>query len=96
MDILLSQKLFAICNRKQAKGRDFFDAIFLFGKTEVNYNYLKLKMDIRTPEELRKKLLERCKKLNMKEVADDVKPFLFNPDDTKKVILFPDYIKQEF
>ena len=65
------------------------------GKTEANYDYLKLKMKIKTSEELKKKLLDKCKKLNWKNVADDVKPFLFNPDDTKKVILFPDYIKQK-
>lgn len=95
LDILLSQKIFAICNRKQPKGRDFFDAIFLLGKTNPNYDYLELKLKIKTPAELKKKLLDRCAKINMKEVADDVKPFLFNPDDTKKVLLFPEYIKQE-
>ena len=49
LDILLSQKFFAICNRKQPKGRDFFDAVFLLGKIKPNYDYLELKMDIKTP-----------------------------------------------
>ena len=32
-DIVLSQKIYAILNRKRAKGRDFFDVIFLLQKT---------------------------------------------------------------
>jgi hypothetical protein len=95
LDILLSQKLFAICNRKQAKGRDFFDAVFLMGKTKPNYDYLDLKLQVKTPEELKNTLLNKCSSLNMEEVAADVRPFLFNSSDTRKVILFPDYIRQE-
>ena len=95
LDILLSQKFFAICNRRQPKGRDFFDAVFLLGKTKPNYDYLEFKMNIKTTEGLKRKLLDRCKNINMIDVADDVKPFLFNPNDAKKVILFPEYIRQK-
>jgi len=30
----------------------------------------------------------------MKEMVADVKPFLFNPKDEKKILLFPEYMEQ--
>ena len=93
-DILLSQKIFASLNRKQPKGRDFFDIMFLLSMTKPNYKYLQQKVGIKNEAQLKEKLLERCKKLNMKQMANDVKPFLFNPSDMKKVELFADYIRQ--
>ena len=94
-DILLAQKFFAILNRKRNKGRDFFDIVFLLGQGQTpNYNYLTAKTDITNPDDLRSAILEKCKHLKMKEMAKDVKPFLFNPKDEKKILLFPEYIKQ--
>ena len=40
LDILLSQKIYAICNRKQPKGRDFYDVSYLLGHTIPDYEYL--------------------------------------------------------
>lgn len=37
---------------------------------------------------------DHVKGLNLKELAKDVEPFLFQPSDSKKIILFSDYIKQ--
>ncbi len=92
--ILLSQKIYASINRKQAKGRDFFDIIFLLKDTLPDYKYLEQKLGIKTEKQLKEKLLARCKKLNMKQVANDVKPFLFDSKDAKKVELFEKYIAQ--
>lgn len=46
VDILLSQKIFAILNRKRTMGRDFFDTIYLFNRTKPNYDYLSSRMNI--------------------------------------------------
>lgn len=93
-DILLSQKIFASINRKQPKGRDFFDIVFLLSNTKPNYKYLEQKLKIKNEQQLKEKLLMRCKELDMKKVAKDVKAFLFNPKDAVKVELFADYIRQ--
>jgi len=93
MDIVLSQKIFAIFNRKVPKGRDFYDAVFLLSKTKPNYDYLQLKLKIKRKEELKEKILTLENKLDFKELAKDVEPFLFNPADSKKVVLFARYIK---
>ncbi len=93
IDILLSQKIFAIFNRKTLKGRDFYDIVFLLSKTKPNYDYLKLKIDVGDSKELKLKLLELEDKINFQELAKDVKPFLFNSEDVKKITLFLKYIE---
>ena len=94
-DILLSQKFYALINRKRNKGRDFFDIVFLLARgLTPNYEYLKAKINIENPEELRSIILEKCDKLSMEDMAEDVKAFLFNPRDLKKILLFPKYIEQ--
>jgi len=93
-DILLAQKIYALLNRKRAKGRDFYDVIFLLQKTKPNYDYLKQKTGLANSQALKKKVLDHLKGLNLKELAKDVEPFLFHPSDSKKIVLFSEYIKQ--
>jgi hypothetical protein len=91
-DILLSQKLYAIVNRPRNKGRDFYDIVFLLGKNiKPNYNYLEAKIKISNSEELKNIVNNKLSELNMKDMAQDVSPFLFNAKDEKKVLLFSRY-----
>ena len=94
VDILLSQKIYAALNRKRAKGRDYYDIVFLCALTKPNYAYLKLKLGVSDAETLRKKIIEEIKGLDFKELGQEVKPFLFNPDDIRKIDLFPEFIAQ--
>jgi len=93
IDILLAQKIYAIFKRRRAMGRDFYDAVFLFGKAKPNFDYLKLKLKIKDITDLKLRLLSKCAKLNFKRLARDTEPFLFTPSDSKKVLYFYDYIK---
>jgi predicted nucleotidyltransferase component of viral defense system len=93
LDLLLSQKFTAITYRKRAKGRDFFDVVFLLGMIKPNYDFLKCKLNVSNPEELKVHVLEVCDKLNFKELAKDVQPFLFQSNDVKKVLYFKEYFK---
>lgn len=93
-DILLAQKLFAILNRKRAMGRDIYDAIFLFGRTRPDFGYLRSKADINHQADLKKRLLSRCEELDFEKLSRDLEPFLTNPSDTKKILLFSEYIKK--
>ena len=95
-DILLAQKFYALLNRKRAKGRDFYDVIFLLQKTKPNYDYLKQKTGIADPQALKKALLGHLKSMNLKDLARDVEPFLFQPSDSKKIVSFLEYIKQAY
>ena len=93
--MLLAQKFYTIVNRKRSKGRDFFDVIFLLSKDiKPNYDYLRMKLGIGDSKDLKNKILNVCSKLDMKAMAADVAPFLFNAADAKKVELFEKYLKQ--
>ena len=93
-DLLLSQKINAALTRKRAKGRDFYDIVFLLSFTKPNYEFLLQKLGIGDAERLRAKLVQISNKLNFTELARDIGPFLFNQGDSKKVELFLDFIKQ--
>lgn len=95
-DLLLSQKICAVFTRNRPMGRDFFDIVFLHGKTKPNMNYLSDKLSINNPSDLKKKLLNHCKEFNFDQLSKDLAPFIFKPSDSKKVILFMDYLKTKF
>lgn len=93
-DILLAQKFYTVFHRKQPKGRDFFDITFLMGKgIRPNYHFLKQKIDVSNPSDLREKILAYCLNLDFEYLADDVRAFLFNPGEVRRVLLFADFIK---
>lgn len=96
IDILLAQKLFCIFNRKRAMGRDFYDAVFLMGKTKANMEYLKMKLEINDADDLKARLLARCCQLDFNLLTKDVEAFIFHKKDVKKVKMFPEYVKAVF
>jgi len=67
--------------------------IFLLQKTKPNYDYLKQKAGLADSQTLKKKVRKHLKGLNLKELAKDVEPFLFQPSDSKKSF-FAEYIQQ--
>lgn len=91
-NILLSQKIWAILNRKTPKGRDYYDTMFLFSIANPDYKYLKLKADISNIYELKTKLELKIQSINIKQLIKDVSPFLINPNDINRIELFPDFI----
>jgi predicted nucleotidyltransferase component of viral defense system len=93
-DLLLSQKINAAVNRKRAKGRDFYDIVFLFSFTGPNYDYLREKLDISNKVELREFFSKNLPSFDFNELGRDVRSFLFNPADARKVELFPQFINQ--
>lgn len=93
--ILLAQKYYAACNRKRAKGRDFFDIVFLHGLgVTPDYGYLTKNIGVTSSEELRKYVENYIKELDFETLAKDVEPFLFNSKDKQRVSLFPQFFKQ--
>lgn len=93
--ILLAQKMYAVINRKRNKGRDFYDIAFLLSKgIQPDMGYIKSKLAVEAMEELKTTILDKCRQLDMKEMALDVQPFLFRPTDTKKVEHFSQLIAQ--
>ena len=94
LDLLLAQKITAFVKRKQPKGRDIFDITFLCPKTKPNYTYLSERLDVKNASELKELLFDRLKTLNLNQLAADVSPFLFNPNDIQRIHLFPQFVEQ--
>lgn len=74
-------------------GRDFYDSVFLMGKTKPNMGYLREKMGIKNSKELKSRLMRKCKDINFVKLAKDVEPFLYYPRETKKVLHFLEYFQ---
>jgi len=94
LDLLLSQKIYTAVNRRRAKGRNYYDITFLFGRTKPDFGFIYQKMGIDSPEELREVLLEKIKDFDFARLAEDVAPFLIDRDQAKRVKKFREFWKQ--
>ncbi len=94
IDLLLSQKILCVFMRPRIIGRDFYDIIFLLGKTQPDFSYLQDKIHIRNGKELKSRLREKCKDADFDRLAKDISPFLYNPDEADKIKMFPEFINQ--
>lgn len=95
LDLLLAQKFTALCKRKRTKGRDFYDIVFLLAKSvKPNYNYLAQHLDAPNAEKLRERVDGLLEKTDLNSMVNDVRAFLINPTDEKRIRLFPDILKQ--
>jgi len=93
LSILLSKKIHALIDRKRTKWRDIFDIVFLYKFTSPDFDYLGAKTGIKDATNLRKTLLDFCKTISLSEMADDVSPFLINPDEVQRVLWFKEFIE---
>jgi len=91
---LLSQKIAAALNRKQSKGRDFFDVVFLFSKTKPDFQYLQQKLDIGDLRTLKAAFFAKIGQVDLRRLAKDVEPFLMNNQERSRVILFKEFIER--
>jgi predicted nucleotidyltransferase component of viral defense system len=96
VDILLSQKFYALINRKRKKGRDIFDILYLMSLTKPNYEYLQLKIQVGNQANLVERVIEIIESIDLDGMKKDVAPFVFNPNDLYKFDLFLDYVKQAY
>ncbi|MEX1328328.1 MAG: nucleotidyl transferase AbiEii/AbiGii toxin family protein [Desulfobacterales bacterium] len=93
-DILAAQKIFCIFNRSRPMGRDFFDVVFLLGKSGINFDYLNRKMSVRNKKELRDRLILRNAQLDFSRLAKDLEPFVYSKKEVDRVRMFPEFIRQ--
>jgi len=92
--IILSQKLWTITQRNRSKGRDYYDIIFLLQNTKPDMGFLNLKFGTSNWNETRTKILESIKDVDFEVLVKDVQPFLLDIEESKKILLFRDYLKQ--
>lgn len=92
--VILSQKIMTIIERKREKGRDFYDVSYLLGITQPDHVFAKKEYKL-YGEKLKNHLLTRLVRLNMKNLANDVLPFLINTNERERVLSFKDCIEQK-
>jgi predicted nucleotidyltransferase component of viral defense system len=92
LDIITSQKIYAIFNRNRPKWRDFFDLVFLLSKSKPNLDYIKDKLGFSTLEETKNELLKFCDKLDFEDLTNDVEIFLFEESWKNNLKFFKEII----
>jgi predicted nucleotidyltransferase component of viral defense system len=94
IDIILSQKLITILERKREKGRDLYDVSYLYGITEPSFSYIEKTLGI-TKNEFIEQLIGRCETFDFAYLAKDVEPFLMDPHQSLRVIDFKNFIRKQ-
>ncbi|MBN2894016.1 MAG: nucleotidyl transferase AbiEii/AbiGii toxin family protein [Bacteroidales bacterium] len=89
-DVLCAMKLSALLSR--AKGRDFYDAMFLLSQTKPNYDYLSKKQDIHNLTDLKVKLIETIEKIDLHQKSRDFEHLLFNKENKDRILNFSTFI----
>jgi len=92
--VLLSMKLSALLAR--AKGRDFYDTMFLMQQTKPSYEFLSVRVGIKTPDELKKAILDKLKTTSLNIKKRDFEHLLYNSNSGEKILLFEEFVNRYF
>ena len=93
LSVMLSMKLSALLT--QAKGRDFYDTIFLWQRTDPDYGFLKLRCGIGHPDELRQALDSLLSRIDLNSKRRDFEHILFNASRSEQVLYFEAFVKEK-
>lgn len=88
--ILLSMKLSALLTR--AKGRDFYDCMFLMQQTKPSYEFLSKKNGISSPSELKEAISKKLRSIDLNLKKKDFEHLLFNTHSAEKLLKFEEFI----
>lgn len=89
--VLLSMKLAAML--KRAKGRDFYDAMFLLSRTQPDYDFLRQRAGIGSPEALKQAVRELLARTDMSAKQRDFRHLLFQESKSESLLRFADFIE---
>ena len=92
--VLLSMKLSALLAR--AKGRDFYDTMFLMQQTKPSYEFLSARVGINTPDELKKAILNKLKTIDLNVKKRDFEHLLFNVNSGERILLFEEFFIRNY
>jgi len=90
-DVLCSMKLSALLTR--SKGRDFYDAMFLLGFTQPNYEFLQKRSDVGTPQELKAAIASVLNTTDLSIKKKDFEHLLFNKQNSERILRFGEFVK---
>ena len=87
---MLSMKFAALLAR--AKGRDFYDTIFLWQQVQPDYDFLRQRCGIGDPEALKKALNDKLDTVDLVQKQKDFEHLLFNPSRSAQILHFRQFI----
>ncbi len=93
-DVILAQKLWTITQRRRAKGRDFYDIMFLMQNTNPNIGFLEAKFGTNDWNSIQRDILKHLEVINWDYLVNDVSPFLQTTSEAEKIKTFPEFLKQ--
>ncbi|NLV61711.1 MAG: nucleotidyl transferase AbiEii/AbiGii toxin family protein [Spirochaetales bacterium] len=92
MEVLTAMKLSALLSR--AKGRDFYDALFLLQRSEPSYAFLEGAHGIGTKEQLRTSLLALVDRTDLEKKRQDFEHLLFDKSRSGNILFFGQFIEE--
>ena len=84
-------KLSALLAR--ARGRDFYDTIFLWQQTEPDYDFFEKRCCISTPKELKASLDEKMAETKLRDKQKDFQHLLFTGNSGNRILLFKEFLR---
>ena len=91
--VMLSMKLSALLVR--AKGRDFYDTIFLWQRTKPDYTFLNVRSGIGSPDELREALEKLLSRIDLDLKRRDFEHLLFQSARSEQILHFGEFVKSK-
>jgi len=89
--VLCSMKIAAMLSR--AKGRDFYDLMFLLPQTKPDYEFLEKRCGINNLDELQNKIENLLKITDLNVKKRDFEHLLFNKASSEKILKFNEFVK---
>ncbi len=88
--VLCSMKIAALLAR--AKGRDFYDLMFLLLQSKPDYEFLSKRCGVRNLQEFKQAVAELLKTVDLKKKQKDFEHLLFNKAHSEKILRFGEFV----
>jgi predicted nucleotidyltransferase component of viral defense system len=88
--VLCSMKIAAMLAR--AKGRDFYDLMFLLSQTKPDYDFLQKRCGIASLQEFKKATGKLLATIDLQKKQKDFEHLLFNKRNSEKILRFANFI----
>jgi predicted nucleotidyltransferase component of viral defense system len=82
--VLCSMKIAAMLSR--AKGRDFYDAMFLLAQTQPDYDFLAARCGIHDLAGLKSAVEDRLRSVDLRQKQRDFEHLLFHGDNSRRIL----------
>lgn len=76
----------------RAKGRDFYDLMFLLAQSNPDYDFLSKRCGVHNLQEFKQTTVELLKTVDLKKKQKDFEHLLFNKANSDKILRFGEFV----